>query len=95
MTAIVGPDGQELKQLVKNKDQAIAEASKKDDFKLIGIFKMKDKKGRDTVAFQIHPDMEGVVIHKVRGESSKIVVAVKIAKPLKREEKKNDKKSKT
>ena len=46
--------------------------------KIVGIYKMKDKKGRDVIAFPINPDVEGIIIQKVKGQSSKIIVAVKL-----------------
>lgn len=88
----------ELKELVDNKEKAEPVTPvTKDQFKLIGTYKLKDKSGRDILFIKIMPDMEGIVIQKVKGQSSKIIVAVKI-KPTKKvetKEIKNEEKPKT
>lgn len=97
----MGKTKTELKELIKNKAEGVVpEQEPKAEFKLIGTYKLKDRKGRDVIAFKIMPDMEGVVIQKVKGSANKIVVVVKMVpvakhdKVNKSKEIKNEKESK-
>lgn len=46
--------------------------------KIVGVFKLKDKEKRDLVSFPIGAEVEGIIIQKVKGQSNKIIVAVKL-----------------
>lgn len=46
--------------------------------KIVGVYKLKDKEGRDVISFKVGPEVEGIIIQKIRGQSSKIMVAVKV-----------------
>lgn len=49
-----------------------------DGIKVVGIFKMKDKDKRDIISFPVDSAVEGIIIQKVKGESNRIIVAVKM-----------------
>lgn len=46
--------------------------------RVVGTYKMKDKRGRDLISFRTGPEVEGVIIQKVKGKSSMIIIAVKM-----------------
>jgi hypothetical protein len=47
-------------------------------YKLVGMYKLKDKDKRDIISFPVGPEVEGIIIQKVRGVSNKIIVLVKL-----------------
>jgi hypothetical protein len=63
--------------------------------KIIGMYKLKDKPNRGIVSFKINGDVEGIIIQKVKGQTNKIIVAVKLFTgpkiKIKEETKKDDK----
>ena len=54
--------------------------------KIVGVFKLKDKEKRDIISFPIGAEVEGIIIQKVKGQSNKIIVAVKLYDKAKLEE---------
>ena len=63
------------------KEKEIATFELPDNLTMIGIFKLKDKVGRQTVRLTLKEVIKTVVIQKVEGESNKIIIAVEKGQP--------------
>lgn len=46
--------------------------------KIVGMYKLKDNGDRGLVSFMVSPQVEGIIIQKVKGKNNKIIVAVKV-----------------
>lgn len=70
---------------MKKKEEKMVEVTKKkidsvlpEGVKIIGVYKLKDRPNRGIVSFKINSDVEGIIIQKIKGQTNKIIVAVKL-----------------